>query len=89
MHGRRPDQRAFVVADRLKISGSTVRRCEGTRLHPTIDQNDVRWFDEREVAALAAELIRRFGAGTLRVTAYGFGPDEVLWEVLVEGPPLC
>lgn len=45
------------VATRLGISVSTVRRLEGTRLHPTIDGDDVRWFDEREVAALAAELV--------------------------------
>ena len=44
------------VAARLGISVSTVRRLEGTRLHPTIDSDDVRWFDEKEVASLAAEL---------------------------------
>lgn len=44
------------VATRLGISVSTVRRLEGTRLHPTIDGEDVRWFDEKEVASLAAEL---------------------------------
>jgi len=44
------------VATRLGISVSTVRRLEGTRLHPTIDGDDVRWFDEKEVASLAAEL---------------------------------
>lgn len=42
------------VAARLNISVSTVRRYEGERLHPTVDEHDVRWFDEREVAALAA-----------------------------------
>lgn len=44
------------VATRLGISVSTVRRLEGTRLHPTIDSDDVRWFDGKEVASLAAEL---------------------------------
>lgn len=44
------------VANRLGLSISTVRRFEGSRLHPTIDSDDVRWFDEREVASLAAEL---------------------------------
>ncbi len=44
------------VAARLGISISTVRRHEGTRLHPTIDGDDVRWFDSNEVAALASEL---------------------------------
>ncbi len=34
-----------------------MRRYEGERLHPTVDEHDVRWFDEREVAALAAELV--------------------------------
>ncbi len=44
------------VATRLGISVSTVRRLEGTKLHPTIDSDDVRWFDENEVASLAAEI---------------------------------
>jgi hypothetical protein len=44
------------VASRLGVSVSTVRRFEGSRLHPTLGDNEVRWFDEREVAALAAEL---------------------------------
>jgi transcriptional regulator with XRE-family HTH domain len=44
------------VASRLGVSVSTVRRFEGTRLHPTLGDNDVRSFDEMEVAALAAEL---------------------------------
>lgn len=47
------------VAARLGISVSTVRRYEGDRLHPTVDENDVRWFDEKEVAALAAELANK------------------------------
>src|SRR5690349_15182041 len=45
------------VASRLNISVSTVRRYEGDRLHPTVDENDVRWFDETDVAALAAEMV--------------------------------
>jgi transcriptional regulator with XRE-family HTH domain len=44
------------VAARLDVSISTVRRYEGERLHPRVDENDVRWFDEKEVAALAAIL---------------------------------
>lgn len=44
------------VAARLDVSISTVRRYEGSRLHPQVDEDDVRWFDAKEVAALAAEL---------------------------------
>ena len=44
------------VAARLDVSISTVRRYEGERLHPRVDEDDVRWFDEKEVAALAATL---------------------------------
>lgn len=44
------------VAARLGVSISTVRRYEGTRLHPDVDEDDVRWFDPKEVTALAAEL---------------------------------
>lgn len=44
------------VADRLGISVSTVRRYEGSRLHPQISADGVHWFDSVEVAELAAEL---------------------------------
>jgi hypothetical protein len=36
------------VAKRLGISVSSVRRHEGERLHPTVDDKDVRWFEEKE-----------------------------------------
>ena len=49
------------VAARLSISISTVRRYEGDKLHPTIDEHDVRWFDEKEVTALAATLANEAG----------------------------
>ena len=53
------------VADRLGISVSTVRRYEGSRLHPQIEADGVHWFAASEVAELAAELankprLRRF-----------------------------
>lgn len=38
-----------------------MRRYEGDRLNPTIDDKGVRWFDEKEVAALAAELVNKTG----------------------------
>jgi len=41
------------VAERLGLSISTVRRLEGTQLHPRIDKDDVRWFDERSAPAWA------------------------------------
>src|SRR4051812_42219317 len=44
------------VATRLGVSVSTVRRYEGDRLHPRLDEDDVRWFDDKEVASLAASL---------------------------------
>lgn len=44
-----------LVADRLGTSVSTVRRYEGTRLHPHADEDGVHWFDPKEVTALAAE----------------------------------
>jgi DNA-binding transcriptional MerR regulator len=50
------------VAARLGISVSTVRRYEGDKLHPTVDEHEVRWFDEKEVAALAATLANSTGA---------------------------
>jgi hypothetical protein len=44
------------VAKRLGISISTVRRLEGTRLHPAIDSNSVRRFKASDVERLAKEL---------------------------------
>ena len=44
------------VAKRLGVSISTVRRLEGTRLHPTIDDNSVRRFKASDVERLAKEL---------------------------------
>lgn len=44
------------VAKRLGVSISTVRRLEGTRLHPAIDVNGVRRFKASDVERLAKEL---------------------------------
>jgi DNA-binding transcriptional MerR regulator len=44
------------VAKRLRVSISTVRRLEGTRLHPSIDGNSVRRFKASDVERLAKEL---------------------------------
>ncbi len=44
------------VAKRLGISISTVRRLEGTRLHPLIDDKSVRRFKASHVERLAKEL---------------------------------
>jgi len=42
------------VAERIGASVPTVRRYEGTLLHPHVDENGVHWFDPNEVTALAA-----------------------------------
>ncbi|MEP6862944.1 MAG: helix-turn-helix transcriptional regulator [Deltaproteobacteria bacterium] len=44
------------VAERLGVSISTVRRYEGARLHPVVDDDEVHWFEPKEVACLAVEL---------------------------------
>jgi DNA-binding transcriptional MerR regulator len=44
------------VAKRLGVSISTVRRLEGTRLHPAIDDKSVRRFKASDVERLAKEL---------------------------------
>jgi hypothetical protein len=41
------------VARRLGKSLATVRRLEGSSLHPSRDDNGVHWFDESEVQRLA------------------------------------
>lgn len=46
----------FDVADFLRISHSSVRRLEGTKLHPVIDDKGRRLFDPREVEALELDV---------------------------------
>lgn len=46
------------VAQRLRRSLATVRRLEGTVLHPQRDARGVNRFDEDEVAALAIQLAK-------------------------------
>jgi hypothetical protein len=67
------------VAARLGVSVSTVRRLEGTRLHPTIDGDDVRWFDAKDIASLAAELANAAISkrnGTAATTAFDAVPTR-------------
>lgn len=42
------------VAERIGVSVPTVRRLEGTTLHPHVDAQGVHWFDPREVTEVAA-----------------------------------
>jgi AcrR family transcriptional regulator len=42
------------VAERLGVSVATVRRYEGSKLHPTVDSSGAHWFSAKEVTALAA-----------------------------------
>lgn len=42
------------AAERLGVSVATVRRYEGTLLHPTVDGSGAHWFSPKEVTALAA-----------------------------------
>jgi hypothetical protein len=43
------------VARHLSVSITSVRRMEGCRLHPHVDDAGVRWFDPREVKAFLLE----------------------------------
>jgi hypothetical protein len=49
------------VARRLGLSVASVRRFEGSRLHPRCDEHGVWLFDPEEVRGLAAERARRDG----------------------------
>lgn len=76
------------VAARLDVSISTVRRYEGERLHPRVDEHDVRWFDEKEVASLAATLTneprvvrRRNAEPAVGVRPAARSPGEIAAEV--------
>ncbi len=42
------------AAARLGVSVATVRRYEGSLLHPTVDSTGTHWFSAKEVTALAA-----------------------------------
>ena len=50
----RPPLSRADVAERLGVSVATVRRYEGSRLHPTVDSSGAHWFSAKEVTALAA-----------------------------------
>jgi hypothetical protein len=53
------------VAIRLQVSTSSVRRLEGTRLHPQQDERGVWWFDPSDVESLADEgSVRQRAAST-------------------------
>jgi hypothetical protein len=54
-----------------------------------VDRDDYAWLVEvggfhTSGAVTANEMVRRYGPGSYRVTAYGFAPPGVRWEVLVE-----
>lgn len=58
------------MAERLGISVATVRRNEGTLLHPTVDKHGAHWFDPKEVTALAASRANQaLARGALRAAA--------------------
>ena len=49
------------VAARLGRSLATVRRLEGTELHPVVDASGVHRFSSREVEALAQDMVKPRG----------------------------
>jgi hypothetical protein len=55
-----------------------------------VERSDYAWLVElggfhASGPLTADDIVRRYGPGSYRVTAYGFAPPGVLWEVLVEG----
>jgi DNA-binding transcriptional MerR regulator len=55
------------VADRIGSSVATVRRYEGTLLHPRVDEDGTRRFDPKEVTALATSRANEaLDRGTIR-----------------------
>src|SRR5260221_10826888 len=55
------------TATRLGVSVATVRRYEGTLLHPVIDDAGAHWFSPKEVTALAASRANQaIDRGTIR-----------------------
>lgn len=55
------------VAERIGASVATVRRYEGTLLHPLVDKDGTHRFDPKEVTALAASRANQaLGRGTIR-----------------------
>ena len=57
------------VAGRLGVSVATVRRHEGTLLHPIVDKQGAHWFEPKEVTALAASRANQgLTRGNIRAT---------------------
>lgn len=59
------------------------------RIEPQYDQLDYAWINELGGFVVAGpcsvdEITRRYGRGSYRVSAYGFEPAGLRWEVLVE-----
>src|SRR5262245_51607729 len=60
------------VAARIGASTSTVRRYEGDRLHPHVDEDGTHWFEPEEVTALAATRANQaLSRGRIRKTSNG------------------
>jgi|GEM_PF-2169693 len=69
------------VAKRIGRSLATVRRLEGSALHPEVDSRGIHRFDEREVAAVARSVK---DTGTARRTHTDSAPDGQEWDEVTE-----
>jgi hypothetical protein len=77
------------VADQLKCSIASVRRMEGSELHPTTGEGDVRYFDPNEVAAVAQARADGADRGPELLLAPPAGGNDVITALapLPEPPP--
>ena len=78
------------VADQLKCSIASVRRMEGSELHPTTGDGDVRYFDPNEVAAVAQARAGGADQAPALLLAPPAGGNDVITALapLPEPPPL-
>jgi hypothetical protein len=92
--GEVPRVRAEELAKRMaelpagEVTRISVGRLRGERAYEEHEYIDVVELGGFHVsgASRVDDIARRFGSGSYRVTAYGFSPPNVRWEVLVDLP---
>ncbi|MCX5748070.1 MAG: helix-turn-helix transcriptional regulator [Proteobacteria bacterium] len=85
----RPDRLVKLLAD---LPENDVTRLSVGRMRAPHVDGDQEFINVSELGGFLVsggcatiEILRRFGPGTYRVSAYGFDPAGIRWEVIVEG----
>jgi transcriptional regulator with XRE-family HTH domain len=74
------------------VTRISVARYRGAFNAPTPEDGEAEYAWVSELGGFhvagscdVGEMVRRFGKGDFRITAYGFNPPGLLWEVIVKG----